>query len=192
MQGTTAATLRKGLQRFVGTLVGIPLGSIVSIYIHNPNIIDALLVISLFVAYWLKSFNLVNYGIFVIPLSFMVVCLFTAIAYDAVALTWARLYDSVIGIISLIITFVVLPSSIKPRVNNYLSRVKRAKEYLDAIADWVKTDEISSLRKSRDAYLEALSKNRELHADWRYRLAQQAPETKNLANYKKRKALDNT
>ena len=75
MQTTTAATLRKGLQRFLGTVIGIMIGILLLHLVHSAWMIDALLICFLFLAYALKSFNLVNYGIFVVPLSIMVTLL---------------------------------------------------------------------------------------------------------------------
>ena len=171
MQATTAATLRKGLQRFVGTLLGILIGYAIISQIQNLWIIDSLLVVFLFLAYWLKAFNLVNYGIFVIPLTIMVVFLFSAIVPSEItALTWARLYDSSIGIVlGMLVTFLILPNSIKPILKQHLKQLKKCGlNYLQALIDFAETGSETNVEQHHLAYLNALSKNRELFADWRY------------------------
>ena len=92
MQGTTAATFRKGLQRFLGTLIGAILGSLIYIYVKNPIYLDIILVLSFFIAYYMKASIMVNYGIFVIPITIMVVVLVSNfLPNEAYALIPARL-----------------------------------------------------------------------------------------------------
>lgn len=179
MQATTAATLRKGLQRFLGTMVGILLGSILLLKIHNVYIIDTLLIVFLFLAYYLKAFNLINYGIFVIPISITVVFLVsTFVPVEAQALIVARLYDTIIGaIIGVVVTLVVFPNSLKKEVSKGIQHFMVGQYYYfnAIVACLLQTDstEVNAQQEAitkRDQFEKDLSLNRRLFEDWKYEL----------------------
>lgn len=175
MQATTAATLRKGLQRFIGTLVGVTLGSLLALNVHHPYIIDALLVIFLFIAYYMKAFNLINYGVFVIPLSIMIVFLISAIVPQehAHAIILARLYDTSVGaLIGITMTFLVLPNSLKQDIEKGVANViDQQFQYLKMICHYLlETNDQTQLFAIRNKFEQALSTNRHFYEDWRYEL----------------------
>lgn len=175
MQSTTAATLRKGLQRFLGTIIGIILGSLIVLKIHNPNIIDFLLVLFLCVAYYLKSFNLVNYGIFVVPLTIMVVFLVSAIVpQESHHLILARLYDTTLGaILGVLITLFVFPSSLKQDIDKAIKKTLVVQyQYLNTILNLMlqETNGKQCCRQKRLEFENCLSTNRLLFNDWMYEL----------------------
>ncbi len=136
LQPTLSATLRKGMQRFIGTIIGIIVGSIIAFYAHEPWQFDILLVLMLFVAYYLKSFNLVNYGIFVVPLTAMVVMLVSELLpADAGSLILARIIDTSLGaFIAVAISFIFLPVAhekvIKKGFSSFAHAAKRYRDYL--------------------------------------------------------------
>ncbi len=176
MQTTTGATLRKGLQRLVGTFLGIIIGSLLVMWIHESLIIDILLVLFLFLAYALKAFNLTNYGIFVVPLTIMVVFLVSAVApQEAYHLIWARLYDTALGaIIAVLITFLIFPISLKAEVKKGKVNIINAQaQYLDAIFNLllqVAPDSAQQAMQKRHQFELALAENRRLYSDWVYEL----------------------
>lgn len=82
-------------------------GTAVSTLAHQPWEFNVLLVLMLFVAYYLKSFNILNYAIFVVPITAMVVMLVSTVdPQDASSLVLARCYDTTIGaLIAIIASF---------------------------------------------------------------------------------------
>lgn len=168
LQGTLGSTLRKGLQRFVGTILGILLGTIFVLCFHNMWVIQALLVITLFVAYYLKACNILNYGIFVVPLSAMVVMLVSVLVpAEAHALIWARCYDTTIGaLIAVVMAALFFPQSQLKLLK--LSVEKTEAALLNYYAGFMKGS--GALHQARLELEESLSDNRTLYADAFYEL----------------------
>lgn len=178
MQATTAATLRKGFQRVIGTVIGIILGSLLAIKVKNPHAVDILLVCSFFITYYMKAFNLVNYGVFVVPLSFAIVFLVSALVpQEADALIWARLYDTTIGaFIGVLMTLLLLPSSIRPEFNKGIKNIlDTSQAYFSAIIENLlqKPDSQQHLEQLCQQYEKCLTNNRLIFADSRYELSLQ-------------------
>lgn len=174
MQATTAATLRKGLQRLIGTFIGIILGSLFLVKIQASYWIDCLLVFFFFLAYYLKSFNLVNYGVFVVPLTVAVVFLVSALVpQESHTLITARLYDTLIGaVIGILFTFFVFPNSLKQDVtHNLQSLINTQRLYFISILDvLLHQKESTETQKLRQQFEHCLTASRNYFFDWRYEL----------------------
>lgn len=117
MQATLGATLRKGVQRFLGTLLGVAIASIILLTIHNRIVIDFLVIVFIFFAYYFNPFNnLVNYGLVVVPLSISVVLMIALITPDKInaQIVFARFYDTVIGaVLGILGAVLIFPSKVK-------------------------------------------------------------------------------
>lgn len=173
MQATTAATLRRGIQRFLGTFLGILLGSILVLNIKNTMVIDIFLIVFVFLAYYLKAFKEINYGVFVVPLTMMVVFLMAAVVPEkSHQLILARLYDTSLGaLIGVIVTFVVLPNSLKEDINQGINALLLAQyQYLYAICHYLLQNDKNpeQMNQSRYTFETALSADRRFYNDWRY------------------------
>jgi len=112
LQATLSATLRKGVPRLLGSALGILIGSSFYVLINNPQFIDALLIISIFVAYSLKTLFIKNNKNFVILL--IIIALFfiaVLVPGNTHSFILARLYDTGIGaIIGLACSAVLFPT----------------------------------------------------------------------------------
>ncbi len=173
MQLTTGGTLRKGLQRFVGTILGLLIGFLLVEWIHSLWVIDLLLVVFLTLTYMTKAFNLVNYGIFVVPLSAMVAILVTFfVPHEANSLIVARLYDTTIGAaLGVVFTLLIFPTSLKPEIEkNNQHTLQLQQHYLQAILQHLLRHDNSEalLKQSFNQFTTALMENRRLYADWVY------------------------
>ncbi len=175
MQSSTAATLRKGLQRFLGTIIGIILGSLLALHIHNSYLLDFFLVFFIFVAYYAKAFNIINYGIFVVPLTIMIVFLVSALVpQESHRLILARLYDTSLGAaIGVVITFFILPNSLEDDVNNGITNIITTQfQYLSSILKLLlnPVDNIALANSKQKSFEQCLTHNRLLFNDWIYEL----------------------
>lgn len=175
MQASTAATLRKGLQRFLGTIIGIVIGSLLALHIHNSYSIDFLLIFFLFVAYYAKSFNLINYGIFVVPLTIMVVFLVSALVpQESHHLILARLYDTSLGaLLGVLITLFVFPNSLEQDVDKGIKKtIKIQYQYFNAVLNLLlaRADSKQLALQKRERFEQCLSTNRILFNEWIYEL----------------------
>ena len=175
MQTTVGASLRKGLQRLLGTFAGLLIGTLLVITIHNPLIIDILLVFFLFIAYWMKSFNAINYGIFVIPLTIMVVFLVSAVAPDeAHRLIYARFYDTALGgILAIIATFLILPNKVEPDFNrNAQALLETETEYFKAMTALLNgEDQKTAAHQAKVKLQKTLLRQHAIAPEWRYEKA---------------------
>lgn len=178
MQATTAATLRKGLQRFLGTMLGVVLGTLAVEKIQVSYGIDLLLIVFFFITYYLKSFNLVNYGIYVVPLTVAVVFLLSAIVpQHAQVLITARLYDTLIGAaLGVFVTLFVFPNSLRQDVTDGMENLITTQyRYLTAIINLLlqngnREQQAKQAQEVRQQFECCLSANRRYFADWRYEL----------------------
>jgi uncharacterized membrane protein YccC len=100
VQTTVGATLRKSFQRFLGTLLGVSIASILLLWIHHRFIIEILVLLFLFFTYYFNPYsNLINYGFIVVPLSIMVVFLIALTTPEKIdaGIALVRFYDTAIG-----------------------------------------------------------------------------------------------
>lgn len=136
MQVTLGATLRKGLQRFLGTIAGILIATMILALIHQPIFIEIILVITIFLTFYLKIPRVVNYGIFVTGIT-IVIILFLTIIYPERSLTLAqaRVYDTILGaVIGITVSLFVLPNRTDALFRQQLTEIyQRLLEYLEAI-----------------------------------------------------------
>jgi uncharacterized membrane protein YgaE (UPF0421/DUF939 family) len=172
VQSTVGATLRKGLQRFIGTLLGISIASLLLLLIHNKYIIDALFVLFLFATYFFNPFsNLVNYGFVVIPVSIGVVFMMALITPDKVTvnIVYARFYDTLIGAaLGIIGSFVLLPNRVKREFTISKDNIrKQLAEYFVAIMNMLLNNSgaTEQARSKRMLVEEALLADRQLYLE---------------------------
>ncbi len=100
VQATVGATLRKSAQRFLGTLLGVTIASLLLLWIHERFLIEILVIIFLFCTYFFNPYSsLINYGFTMIPLSIMVVFLIALTNPEKIntGIVYARFYDTTIG-----------------------------------------------------------------------------------------------
>jgi uncharacterized membrane protein YccC len=140
VQTTVGATLRKGMQRFVGTLLGISIASLLILLIHNRIVIDLLFVFFLFATYFFNPFsNLVNYGFVVIPISIGVVFMMALITPDKVTvnIVYARFYDTLLGsALGILGSLVLFPNRVKREFKISKKNIrKQFADYFVAIID---------------------------------------------------------
>jgi len=96
----TTATLRKGIPRLLGAALGILMGSSLYVFVKNPQYIDALLIIGIFLTYSLKTLFIKNDETFVILLIVIATFFIAALVPESThPLILARLYDTGIGAI---------------------------------------------------------------------------------------------
>jgi len=142
VQATVGATLRRGFQRFLGTLLGVIIASLLLYFIHNRVIIDSLVILFIFFAYLVNPFNnLVNYGLVVVPMSLAVVFLIALMTPDKInaQIIFARFYDTVIGaILGVMGALIIFPNKVKHEFEaskKYLE--EQMMDYYDAIIDMI-------------------------------------------------------
>lgn len=165
LQPTLGATLRKGWQRLVGTLLGIVIGGAVVLYLPHSWLIEFFLVLFLFLAYYAKAFNILNYGIFVVPLSMMVVMLLAELVpHEAHSLILARCYDTLIGaFVAVIVSVIFFPVSQKKLLlASFQATEEAADAYLLSLATKNNYEECVVMRRK---FEDCLSKNRNLYAN---------------------------
>jgi len=134
VQATVGATLRKSFQRFLGTLLGVMIASLLLLWIRDRFIIEILVIIFLFCTYFFNPYsNLINYGFTMIPLSIMVVFLIALINPEKInaGIIYARFYDTVIGAaLGILGSFFLFPNKVKREFNT-------SKRYLEKqLADY--------------------------------------------------------
>ncbi|PIQ42588.1 MAG: hypothetical protein COV52_00310 [Gammaproteobacteria bacterium CG11_big_fil_rev_8_21_14_0_20_46_22] len=168
LQASLGSTLRRGLQRFLGTLLGILIGSTIVVFIHDAWLAQALLVLTVFLAFYAKAFNITNYGIFVVPLSAMVVMLIATVApNETLHLIPARCYDTGLGaLIAVIMSAVFFPvGQIRTLKESFIRTENAVKQYLLSFQKDAK-----SLNDARNLLEQSLSENRTLYADAFYEI----------------------
>lgn len=141
VQATVGATLRKGFQRFLGTLLGVMIASLLLLWIHDRFMIEILMILFLFFTYFFNPYtsNLINYGFIMIPLSIMVVFLIALTNPEKInaGLVYARFYDTVIGAaLGVLGSLFLFPNKTKGEFNTskeYLQ--KQLADYFLAIMD---------------------------------------------------------
>lgn len=157
LQPTLGSTLRKGLQRFLGTILGILLGTGILMCTQQSWQVDFLLLLLLFVAFYAKSFTIVNYGIYVVPVTAMMVMLISAIEpQHTSALILARLYDTSLGaLIAVIASLIFFPLTHETLVQEGLSTLRKSSEvYLNALLN-ERLDQLNVLRQQFEQSLSA-------------------------------------
>lgn len=113
MQSTIGGTLRKGMQRLVGTTIGIIAAALVLYTVSNPIIYAVIMVIAVFLAYYAKAYNQVSYGVFVVPITMVIVLLLASLNSDHItALMVKRILDTIIAaVIVVICSYLILPNT---------------------------------------------------------------------------------
>jgi hypothetical protein len=113
MQSTIGGTLRKGMQRLVGTTIGIVAAALVLYTVSNPHIYSVIIVIAVFLAYYVKAYNQVSYGIFVVPITMVIVLLLASLNSSHITtLMLERILDTLIGaVIVIICSYLILPNT---------------------------------------------------------------------------------
>jgi len=134
VQSTVGATLRKSFQRFLGTLLGVMIASLLLLWTHNRFLIEILVIIFLFCTYFFNPYsNLINYGFVMIPLSIMVVFLIALTNPEKInaGIVYARFYDTTIGAaLGILGSFLLFPNKTKGEFNT-------SKRYLEKqLADY--------------------------------------------------------
>lgn len=168
LQASLGSTLRRGLQRFLGTLLGILIGSAIVIFVHQDWLAQTLLVLTVFLAFYAKAFNITNYGIFVVPLSAMVVMLIATVApNETLHLIPARCYDTGLGaLIAVIMSALFLPTGqIRALKESFIRTEEAITQYLLSFQKDAK-----SLTDARNLLEQSLSNNRTLYADAFYEI----------------------
>lgn len=140
VQATVGATLRRSFQRFLGTLFGVVIASLLLFFIHNKLILDILVMIFLFITCYFNSFtNLINYGLVVIPLSISVVFLIALISPETLTtdIIFARFYDTAIGAgLGILGSLFLFPNKVKNQFDTSKKFLrKQLAEYFTAIMD---------------------------------------------------------
>lgn len=134
VQSTVGATLRKSSQRFLGTLLGVTVASLLLMWIHDRFLIEILLIVFLFCAYFFNPYSsLINYGFVMVPLSIMVVFLIALTNPEKInaGIVYARFYDTTIGAaLGILGSFFLFPNKTKGEFNT-------SKQYLEKqLADY--------------------------------------------------------
>jgi len=140
VQATVGATLRRSFQRFLGTLFGVVIASLLLFFIHNKLILDILVMLFLFLTCFFNSFtNLINYGLVVIPLSISVVFLIALISPETLTpeVIFARFYDTAIGAgLGILGSLFLFPNKVKNQFESSKKFLqKQLAEYFTAIMD---------------------------------------------------------
>lgn len=138
IQPTIGGTLRKGLQRSMGTLIGILLGGLILLLTGNNLHFNAIfLILAVFIAYYSQAFNQINYGIFVIPLTVIVVLLLSSlIPQNIPEMLIERCADTIAAtILVVILTYILLPNSTKSEAALAICQVRHTiAELIQSIA----------------------------------------------------------
>ncbi len=175
VQATVGATLRKSLQRFLGTLLGVTIASLLLLLIHERFYIEMLVILFLFCTYFFNPYSsLINYGFRVIPLSIMVVFLIALISPEKInaGIVYARFYDTVIGTaLGILGSFFLFPNKTKGEFNTskqYLE--KQLADYFSAIMDMFLSIPNAEIRaKAKKMQVEsALLSDRQFYLERRY------------------------
>lgn len=177
MQATIGATLRKGVQRFLGTLLGVAIASVLLLYIHNRMIIDVLVMIFIFLAYYCNPYNnLVNYGLVVIPLSISVVLMIDLMTPEKINahIILARFYDTVIGaVLGILGAVLIFPNKVKHQFESskiYLDN--QLLEYYKLIIDMLLTAPHAAEKARRKKIIieSALLSDRQYYLERKYEM----------------------
>jgi uncharacterized membrane protein YgaE (UPF0421/DUF939 family) len=190
VQATVGATLRKGFQRFLGTLFGVVIASLLLFFIHNRIIIDILVILFIFSAYLFNPFNnLVNYGFVVIPTSIAVVFLIALITPDKInaQIIFARFYDTLIGaMLGVAGALFIFPNKVKHEFETskkYLE--KQLMDYYDAIMDMIlNCPNAGNRAKMKKMFIEAaLLSDRQYYLERKYEIQFRAAKHKKEKNF---------
>jgi uncharacterized membrane protein YgaE (UPF0421/DUF939 family) len=139
MQPTIGGTLRKGLQRSMGTIIGILLGGLLLWLAEGNLYIQAILLLAaIFTAYYSQAFNQINYGIFVIPLTMMVVLLLASLIPQNIPdMLFERCTDTIAAsILVVLLSYFLLPNSTKHEAALAICQVRNTiVELIEAIVE---------------------------------------------------------
>lgn len=178
VMGTTiGGTLRKGLHRFWGTVFGLVVGSLLAYAITSHFAQYLVLILSLFAAYYLRAFVLVNYGIFVIPVTITVVFVHNLYSTaNPLLLLEERLLSTLIGLaVGIVATLFIFPARVSEEILLGRKKVSEAMaDYLAAIAKLTQGGEERAAIQSKRALEKSLLTHRLLFPDARYELVKRA------------------
>lgn len=167
IQPTIGGTLRKGLQRSIGTIIGILLGGLLLWLAGDDLYIKAvLLLLAIFIAYYSQAFNQVNYGIFVIPLTMMVVLLLASLIPQNIPdMLVERCTDTVAAtMLVVLISYLLLPNSTQHEAISAICQVRHTiAELIDAIIE----QNITPL-EYHQRVLAVIQTNQRLWPEWIY------------------------
>lgn len=172
VMGTTiGGTLRKGFHRFLGTLFGLVVGSLLAYAITSHIAQYLVLILSLFAAYYLRAFVMVNYTIFVIPVTITVVFVHSLYAnIHPLLLLEERLLSTLVGLaIGLAATLLLLPARVSDEILVGRKKISEAMaDYLDAIAQLPFEGGETRALETKRALEKSLLTHRLLFPDARY------------------------
>jgi uncharacterized membrane protein YccC len=177
VQSTVGATLRKGIQRFLGTLLGVSIATLFLIYTHHRFLIDIYAIIFLFLAYFFNPYtNLINYGFVVVPVSITVVFLLALINPEKMSLSivYARFYDTLIGAtLGILGALFLFPNKVKGEFDSSKEYLKRElADYFFAILDmFLNNPKADAHAKAKKMLVEeALLSDRQFYLERRYEI----------------------
>jgi uncharacterized membrane protein YgaE (UPF0421/DUF939 family) len=177
VQSTVGATLRKSFQRFMGTLLGVAIASLLLLWIHNRIIIDILVMLFLLLTCFFNPFtNLVNYGLVVVPLSISVVFLIALVSPEKLTsgLIFARFYDTAIGAaLGVLGALFLFPNKVKSEFETSKKFLqKQLADYFAAIIDmFLHEPEASQQARAKKALVEsALLSDRQFYLERAYEI----------------------
>lgn len=111
MEATIGGTFRKAYHRVLGTLAGVAVDSIILLADLNIYCLFLIFLISVFFAYYLKSYNVTNYGFFAFTMTVMILILYQILLPQPGDYFFPRVYETVLGaVIGIILSLLVLPT----------------------------------------------------------------------------------
>lgn len=178
VMGTTiGGTLRKGLHRFWGTVFGLVVGSLLAYAITSHFAQYLVLILSLFAAYYLRAFVMVNYGIFVIPVTITVVFVHNLYSTaNPLLLLEERLLSTLIGLaVGIAATLLIFPARVSEEILLGRKKVSEAMaNYLAAIVQLAQGGDEKEAIQAKRALEKSLLTHRLLFPDARYELVKRA------------------
>ena len=151
MEATVGGALRKGLHRVMGTLVGVIVAT--GILLANLPLfwLQFIFLIAVFFAYYLKSYNVTNYGFVAFTVTIMILILYQLVMPHAEIYFLPRLYETVIGAcLGMLMSIIILPTrSMTLQQESLYKLIAKYKEFFQY--------QFSGLVQKKDAYVCILS-----------------------------------
>jgi len=173
MEVTVGGALRKGWHRMLGTLVGVVIAT--GILLANINLfwLQFIFLIALFFAYYLKSYNVNNYGFVAFTVTVMILILFQLVMPHAEVYFLPRLYETVIGAcFGMLMSIIILPTRSmtlqKETLTKLIGKYKEFFQYQFAALVQKKNAYVCILADAKTEILEMLVVNRVLLRVLRY------------------------
>tara|TARA_R110000868_G_scaffold13676_3_gene63399 strand:+ start:944 stop:1843 length:900 start_codon:yes stop_codon:yes gene_type:complete len=172
LQVDLAVTLKKGLLRCLGTIVGITLGTIMIFFVKDKFILYVLLFVSLWIAFYFNQFTALNYSIFMIPINIVLVLfLEVVIPGQAYTLFLIRIFDTILGsVIAILISAIIFPINYDKLIKKSINKSQdKLIEYIYALSKYASNkSEFEQLYKARTEFRQYLFSNRQNLTSWVY------------------------